>query len=87
MPRTIVQTIAPGVELATYHTEHHGERVVLGARVDGEAHLYDPPAAGNAGRRYLVERRLTNNVELQALIADYLATAERLGDPPMHGWL
>ena len=49
--------------------------------------LYDIPAHGNTGTRYLVERGLTTNAELQALIADYLATAKRLGYPPMHGWL
>ena len=87
MPTTTVQTTPAGVQLAAYETEHHGARVLIGARIDGDPHLYDVPAKGNTGTRYLVERGLTTNAELQALIADYLATAKRLGYPPMHGWL
>jgi hypothetical protein len=33
----------------------------------------------------LVARGLTTNAELQALIDDYLAKADHLGYPPMHG--
>jgi hypothetical protein len=87
MPTTTHQNTPTGIELATYDTDHHGPRVLIGARIDGDPHLFDIPATGNTGTRYLVERRLTSKSELDALIADYLAKAERLGYPPMHGWI
>jgi hypothetical protein len=87
MPTTTVATTPAGVELATYETDHHGPRVLIGARIDGDPHLFDVPAEGNSGTRYLVEHGLATNDELQALIADYLAKAGRLGYPPMHGWI
>jgi hypothetical protein len=72
---------------ARHLPDHHGPRVLIGARIDGDPHLFDVPAEGNHGTRYLVERGLATNDELQALIADYLAKAKRLGYPPMHGWI
>jgi hypothetical protein len=87
MPSTTIQITPTGLELATYHTDHDGVRALIGARIDGEAHLFDVPAHGNDGTRYLVERGLVTNGELQALIADYLVKANRLGYPPMHGWI
>jgi hypothetical protein len=87
MPTTTVNTTPAGVELATYDTDHDGPRILIGARIDSDPHLFDVPADGNHGTRYLVERGLATNAELQALIADYLAKAERLGYPPMHGWI
>lgn len=44
-----------------------------------------PAAAG--GRAYLIERELEQDgyVALKALVADYLAQAEGLGDVPMAG--
>jgi hypothetical protein len=73
--------------VATYDTDYHGPRALIGARIDGDPHLFDVPADGNTGTRYLVESGLTSNAELHALIADYLAKADRLGYPPMHGWI
>jgi hypothetical protein len=87
MPTTTVQTTPAGVQLAAYQTEHHGARLLIGARINGDPHLYDVPAHGNTGTRYLVERGLTSKSELDALISDYLAKAARLGYPPMHGWI
>jgi hypothetical protein len=44
-----------------------------------------PPAT--PGTQYLVERGLTTNAERPAIIHDYPAKADRLGYPPMHGWI
>jgi hypothetical protein len=87
MPTTTVQNTPTGIELATYDTDHHGPRILIGARIAGDPHLFDVPAEGNDGTRYLVERGLATHAELQALIDDYLAKADHLGYPPMHGWL
>jgi hypothetical protein len=86
MPPTTIESTPVGTELAAYETAHEGRRVLVGARVDGDPHVYDCPAEGASGRRYLVERGLRTNDELQALLADYLAKAKRLGYAPMHGW-
>lgn len=72
------------VELARYSTDT-GERLLIGQRIDGIVHVFDEPAAGDAPS-FTVETGLTANSELQALVADYLAKAERLGYAPMHGW-
>jgi hypothetical protein len=87
MPTTTIETTPAGIELATYDTDHDGARVLIGARIDGDPHIYDVPADRNDGTRYLVERGLATNAELRALIDDYLAKAGHLGYPPMHGWL
>ena len=76
----------PPVELARYLVAA-GERVLRGQRVDGVVRVTDIPAAGR-GRRYLVERELTTNAELQALIADYLDEAARWDAiPVLPAWL
>jgi hypothetical protein len=59
----------PAVELARYRISA-GERVLKGQRVLG----VDIPADGH-GRRFLVERELTSNDELAAIVADYLQQA------------
>jgi hypothetical protein len=84
MPTTIVATTPAGLQLATYETDHHGPRVLIGARIHGDPHLFDIPAKGNDGTCYRVEHGLATNDEVQALIADYLTKAKRLGYPPMH---
>jgi hypothetical protein len=63
----------PAVELARYRISA-GERVVLGQRIRGVVRVTDRPADGQ-GRSYLVERELTSNAELQALVADYVEQA------------
>lgn len=73
------------VELATYTTDTDGLRRVIGQRIDGIVHIFDEPDTPGE-TSYLVEQGLTSNSELHALIADYLATATKLGYPPMHGW-
>jgi hypothetical protein len=80
---TTNQTGEP-VELARYQADV-GERILIGQRVDGRARVTDEPAAGN-GRRYLIEAYLESKDALDALIADYLEKARRLGYVPMHGW-
>lgn len=65
----------PSVELARYRISA-GERVLKGQRVLGVVRVVDIPAEGH-GRRYLVERELTSNDELAAIVADYLDQAAR----------
>lgn len=71
------------VELGRYTTPA-GERILYGQRINGVVRVTDVPAHGR-GRAYLVERELEHDghAALKALIADYLAQAERLGDIPM----
>jgi hypothetical protein len=73
-------------ELAGY-TVPTGERVIYGQRVDGVVRVTDRPAGTvqTGDRAYLVERGLELKGELDALIADYLATAEKLAAVPMSG--
>ena len=76
----------PAVELGRYRAAGD-ERVVRGQRVDGVVRVTDIPAAGH-GRRYLVERDLTTNAELEALVADYLDQAARWDAiPVLPAWL
>jgi len=68
-------------ELARY-TVPAGERILYGQRVDGIVRLTDHPAS--PGRRaYLVERGLETKSELDGLLTDYLAQAEKLAVVPM----
>jgi hypothetical protein len=67
------------VELGRYQTST-GERIVFGQRIDGIVRVTDKPASG-AGRSFLVERGLTSNAELQALVADYVSESERRDEP------
>jgi hypothetical protein len=71
-------------ELARYQADV-GERVLIGQRVDGRVRVTDEPAAGT-GRRFLIEPWVESNAALEALLADYLEKARRLGYVPMHGW-
>jgi hypothetical protein len=75
--------IGERVELGRY-TCSSGERIIFGQRVDGVVRLVDVPSAGR-GRAFLIERELERDglSALQALVADYLAQAARLGDVPM----
>ena len=80
-PRRMTPQVGPLTELARY-TIPAGERVIYGQRVDGVVRLVDRPAAPG-GRAYLIERGLETKSELDALIADYLTSAQRLQAPPM----
>lgn len=66
-------------ELARYTTPE-GERAVCGRRVEGVVLVVDRPV-GDSGRTYLIERGLTSNAELQALVGDYVAESIRRGEP------
>jgi hypothetical protein len=74
------------VELARYSLLDGTERVLYGQRVLGVVRLTDLPARAG-GRAYLVERELEQDgySALNALVADYLAQAQLLGDTPMAG--
>jgi hypothetical protein len=72
------------VELARYPSDT-GQRLLIGQRIDGIVHVFDEPLDTDAPS-FTVETGLTANSELQALVADYLAKAKRLGYSPMHGW-
>ena len=71
------------VELARY-TVGAGERVIRGQRVLGVVRLVDVPASGK-GRHFVIERELTTKAELEAVVADYLAQAERWDAIPAAG--
>src|SRR5919198_4243000 len=76
----------PPRELARYRISA-GERIVIGQRVLGVVRLTDVPADGH-GRRYLIERGLTAMAELEAVIVDYVAQAERWDAVPVEPcWL
>ena len=67
------------VELGRYEITA-GERILYGQRVDGVVRVTDKPASGR-GRSFLVERGLTSNRELEALVADYISESGRRGEP------
>ena len=81
---TAEQTTGRPQRLASY-TADVGERILVGQRVEGAVRVSDVPADGR-GRSYLVEPELDSMAELEALVADYQAKAEKLGYVPMHGW-
>jgi hypothetical protein len=83
MDRRPPPTVGQRTELARY-TVAGGERVLYGQRVDGVVRVTDRPAQPG-GRSYLVERELERdgNGALDALVADYLAQAQKLATVPM----
>ncbi len=68
--------------LLARYTTREGERILVGQRVDGVVQITDRPL-GRSGRPYLVETGICSMGELAALVADYKARAEALGDCPM----
>lgn len=60
----------------------YADRVIIAQRVNGTLQLRDEPADGE-GSGYLIESAITVMAELEALVADYTATAERIEDVPM----
>lgn len=81
-PRRQTPQVGPRTELARC-TIPAGERIIYGQRVDGIVRVFDRPAVPGE-RAYLIERELETKSELDALIADYLATARRLQAVPMN---
>ena len=64
------------------------ERVLWAQRVEGRVCLTDAPPAGQRGRCHIVEDDLTVMDELDAIVADYLAQAEKHnGIPALALWL
>ncbi len=72
------------IRMATY-TADVGERQVVAQRVDGRVRLYDEPAR-HGGRRWVIEPEVDSKAELEALAADYVKKAGKLGYVPMMGW-
>lgn len=73
----------PRMELGRYVVSE-GDRALYGQRVCGGVRVTDVPLKA-AGRAYLVDRGLgeDGNAALQALVADYLDQARRLGRCPL----
>lgn len=71
----------PPVELGRY-TAAGQRRIVRGQRILGVVRVSDVPADDGDARRYVIERELETNAEVQALVADYLAEAERWNQIP-----
>ena len=71
----------PPVELARY-TAAGQVRIVRGQRILGVVRLCDVPGDDGNARRYVIERELETHAEIQALVADYLAEAERWDQIP-----
>jgi hypothetical protein len=80
-PKRTTPIVGKRTELARY-TVADGERIVYGQRIDGVVRVTDRPATPG-GRCYLVERGLQTKSELDALVTDYLAEAERMDAPPL----
>jgi hypothetical protein len=82
-PKHTTPVVGQRTELARY-TVAEGERIVYGQRVDGVVRVTDRPATPGGRRRcYLVERGLQTKDELDALVRDYVAEAQRTGAPPL----
>jgi hypothetical protein len=71
-------------ELARYTVRRGGERILYGQRVDGRVRITDRPACpvDKEHRAHLVENDLESKAEVDALVADYLASAEQLQAVP-----
>ena len=65
-----------------HYSVEAGERQLVAQRVDGVVQLRDQ-AATDDGRSYVVEPELHSLSELEAIVADYLQIAKRLGEVPM----
>jgi hypothetical protein len=76
-----MSTVGKAVDLARYRVGEN-ERIVRGQRILGVVRVTDIPAAGE-GRRFVIERELTSNDELDGLVAHYVAQAERWHDIPL----
>ena len=68
--------------LADYDCDE-GRRQLIGQRGDGKVRITDRRPGG---RSYLVDEGFSSMAELEALVADYLEKARRLGYAPMAGW-
>ncbi len=82
MSETATKPATGAPKLLAEYDCNAGKRQLIGARVNGSVHVTDVPQ-GEEGRVYLVERRVGSMKELDALVADYLDKAARLGRCPM----
>jgi hypothetical protein len=83
-PRRMVgPKVGQRVELGRY-TVPAGERVLYGQRVDGKVRVTDRPSGKVTAenRAHLIDNDLGSKAELDALVADYLAEAQRLQTIP-----
>ena len=82
--RSTAPLVGTRTELARYTLPDGEQRVLYGQRVNGIARISDISQT-RGQRAYLVERGLEQDGRsaLNALIADYLAEAQRLGRVPM----
>jgi hypothetical protein len=72
-------------ELGCYETKAREKRGLYGIRIDGRPRIIDAAAEGR-GRTYTVEEDLHEKGgygEVKAIVADYIAQAQRLGGIPM----
>jgi len=79
-------SVGPLVTLATYDCDT-GPRQIVGQRVDGAVQLRDEPA-DPPGLSFVIESGLHSKTEMDAIVADYHKSAQRLGYTPMIslGW-
>jgi hypothetical protein len=54
---------------------------IRGQRVDSVVRIVDKPAEDATVRSFLVERGLTSQAELNAVVADYVAQSKRRDEP------
>ena len=74
------ETGAPKL-LAEYDCDD-GRRQLIGQRVDGTVRITDRRPGG---RSYVVDEGFSSMAELEAVVADFLEKARRLGYAPMAG--
>ena len=81
--RLVGPQVGQRVELGRY-TVPAGERVLYGQRIDGKVRVTDRPAGRVTpeNRAHLIDNDLGSKAELDALMADYLAEAQRLQTIP-----
>ena len=75
------QSNRPGRELRSYVISS-GKRILCSQRAAGGVRVIDVPASGD-GPTYLVERGITDEAGLQALLDDYVAQAVKHDHIPM----
>lgn len=74
------------LELGHYETKTGEKRALFGIRVQGKPRIIDAAVAERSGRIYTVEKDLHEHGgygEVIAIVNDYIAQAERLGQIPM----
>ncbi len=83
-PRKAGPVAGERVELARYTVARGGDRILYGQRVDGRVRVTDRPAGRVTAenRAHLIDNDLDSKSELDALVADYLAEAQRLQTIP-----